>query len=600
MPDSQTINLVDSRHPGYLSGMTDWAKWRLSYNGGDEFREAYLEKFSAREDQLEFNARKAMTPIPKFAGAAINDIRNAIYQRMRDITRKGGSKAYQYAVNGNNLGVDRRGSTMNAFIGVKVLTELLVMGRVGVFVDAPPIPQAATLADSTGVTPYLYKYDIEDILSWTCSKPEEPSEFQAILLRDTVMQYDQAYFLPTVQVQRYRYLRVNEAGRVSLQFYNLQGQPVDQFGQPSGEIELELSRIPFVMLDIGNGLIKDVCQHQIALLNLGSSDVSYALRSNFPFYIEQKDLRAVGAHLKHAATADGTATTGGQGAAETDIKVGATHGRAYDKGMNPPGFINPSAEPLRASLELQDRLKRDIRELVNLAVSALAVRASAESKAMDNQGLEAGLSYIGLLLESAERQLCEHWAAYEERIVSKREVATIKYPDRYSLKTDADRIKEAQDLTKLMNSVPGRRVKRELSKGIVQALLGGKISVDDLEAINQEVDSAHYTNSDPLTIIQAVQAGLVGEKTGSMALGFDEDEYLQARQDHLERVKRIAEAQGLANGDKGAGDPAARGVPDLSVDPGVAGSTEKAASRDNTLRDTTAPRVRGKGRGKLE
>ena len=155
---------------------------------------------------------------------------------------------------------------------------------------------------------------------------------------------------------------------------------------------MELDRIPFVMLDIGSSLIKDVCQHQIALLNLGSSDVSYALRSNFPFYVEQKDLRAVGAHLKHAATADGTATTGGQGAAETDIKVGATHGRAYDKGMNPPGFINPSAEPLRASLELQDRLKRDIRELVNLAVSALAVRASAESKAMDNQGLEAGLS----------------------------------------------------------------------------------------------------------------------------------------------------------------------------------------------------------------
>ena len=125
--------------------------------------------------------------------------------------------------------------------------------------------------------------------------------------------------------------------------------------------------------------------------------------------------------------------------------------------------------------------------------------------------------------------------------------------------------------------------------------MGGKVSVDDLEAINQEVDGANYTNSDPLTIIQAVQAGLVGEKTGSMALGFDDDEYLQARQDHLERVKRIAEAQGLANGGKSASDAAARGVPDLSADPGVAGSTEKAASRDNTLRDTTAPRVRRQG-----
>ena len=102
--------------------------------------EIYLEKFSGREDQLEFNARQQVTPVPRFAGAAINDIRNAIYQRMRDITRKGGSKTYQNAVNGLNLGVDRRGATMNAFVGVKVLTELLVMGRVGVFVDAPLVP----------------------------------------------------------------------------------------------------------------------------------------------------------------------------------------------------------------------------------------------------------------------------------------------------------------------------------------------------------------------------------------------------------------------------------------------------------------------------
>jgi hypothetical protein len=260
MPDSAAINLVDSRHPGYLSGMTDWRKWRLTYDGGDEFREIYLEKFSGREDQAEFNARKAVTPVPRFAGAAINDIRNAIYQRMRDITRKGGSKTYQNAVNGLNLGVDRRGATMNAFVGVKVLTELLVMGRVGVFVDAPLVPPSATLANTGNVAPYLYRYDIEDILSWTCSKPEEPSEFQAVLLRDTVMQFDQSYFLPTVQVQRYRYLWINpDTGKVNLQFYDIQGAPVDQFCQPSGAIELELTRIPFVMLDIGNSLIKDVC-----------------------------------------------------------------------------------------------------------------------------------------------------------------------------------------------------------------------------------------------------------------------------------------------------------------------------------------------------
>jgi len=589
----QTITLVDSRHPGYLSGMTDWEKWRRTYEGGDNFRDMYLERFSNREDSADFTTRKNVTPVPAFAKAAINDIRNAIYQRLRDVVRKGGSDVYQAAVNGNNLGVDHRGSTMNAFLGVKVLTELLVMGRVGVYVDHPFVPADATLAAVRRPSPYLYKYDIEDILSWTCSKPEAPSEFQALLLRDTTTQYDPSNLLPTITVQRYRYLRIDPStGRVHLQFYNLNKEPVDQDGNPGGEIQLELDRIPFVLLDIGGSLIEDVCQQQIALLNLGSSDVNYALRSNFPFYIEQRDLKAKGAHLKIAATADGTATSGGQGAADEDVQIGVTHGRYYDKGMNPPAFINPSAEPLRASLELQDRLKRDIRELVNLAVSSLAVRVSAESKAMDNQGLEAGLSYIGLLLESAERQIAEFWAAYEERKSNKREVATVKYPERYSLKSDADRIKEAQDLQKLMAAVPGRRVKRELAKGIVQALLGGKISMEDLSTINREIDSAHYTNSDPQTIILAAQAGLVGEKTSSIALGFDEEEYLAARNDHAERLKRIAESQGMEGG--GQGDAAARGVPDLSANPN-AGSNEKAASRNTDLRDTTARRVRGRG-----
>jgi hypothetical protein len=56
--------------------------------------------------------------------------------------------------------------------------------------------------------------------------------------------------------------------------------------------------------------------------------VNYALKANFPFYVEQKDQRASGSHLKNAIGEDGTATTGGQAAAESDIKVGVTQGRA--------------------------------------------------------------------------------------------------------------------------------------------------------------------------------------------------------------------------------------------------------------------------------
>src|SRR5271166_7102831 len=108
----------------------------------------YLKKFSKREYDIDFNDRLEMTPIPAFARLAINDVRNSIFQRMRDITRRGGSSSYQSAVAGLNLGVDKRGLNMNAFLGVKVLTDLLIMCRVGVSIDAPALTGEVTMAQA--------------------------------------------------------------------------------------------------------------------------------------------------------------------------------------------------------------------------------------------------------------------------------------------------------------------------------------------------------------------------------------------------------------------------------------------------------------------
>jgi hypothetical protein len=595
MPLTDTpTRIIDSRHPSFFAGVHEWEKWRLTYRGGEEFLYRYLEYFSTRETGPDFQARRALTPIPGFAKTAINEIRNSIFQRMADVVRRGGSEAYQNAIAGLNGGVDRRGATMNSFIGKNLLEELLVMGRCGVFVDMP-IVEGPTLADAQGKRPYLYTYQIEDILSWAATKPEDPNEFQSLLLRDTCISYDHRTMLPLNTLQRYRMLWIDQmTGLVNLQFYDLDGKEIDRDGNPGGgPIELQLTRIPFVMVDIGDSLIKDVCQHQIALLNLGSSDVNYALKSNFPFYTEQRDKRAVGHHLKHAANEDGTATSGGQGASEREMKVGVSQGRYYDMEAERPGFIHPSPEPLRASITLQEKLENDIRKLVMLAVVNIGTRTSAESKQMDNQGLEAGLSFIGLVLEAAERRIADYWSAYEDRVENRRNVATIKYPDRYSLKSDKDRIEEADELSDLIHSVPSRTAKKEIQKVVVTKLLSGHVKVDTLQTIYTEIDEAKFTTSDPDVIINAKEAGLVGEAVASQALGFPEGEHLVAREDHVSRIKRIAETQAAVND---SGDPAARGVDDLSADPANAGKEEKAASRSTDLKDTTKKPVRGKGK----
>jgi hypothetical protein len=594
MAKKKEKKLIDYRLPNYLSTYMDWERWRLTFEGGRKFREEYLKMFSKREDQTEFNERLEITPIPTFASAAITDIRNSVFQRMVDIVRKDGSEGYHNAVAGLDMGVDRRGSSMNAFVGRKVLEELLVMGQVGVFVDAPTVA-GDTLADVGAHRPYLYAYPVERILSYAHTNPEDPSEFSSLLLEDTVTTYSSQNRLPEEEVTRYRHLWIDDNGYVNIQFYDAEGEPIDRDGNPSGPVELQLKRIPFVLLDIGGSLLNDVCEYQIALLNLVSSDVNYALKANFPFYTEQKDKRGVGSHLKNDMNQDGSPTAGGQGSYDKEHKTGTTQGRYYPLGAERPEFIHPSPEPLKASMALQEKMEKDIRRLVNLAVQGLSSRQSAESKSMDNQGLEAGLSYIGLVLEAAERQIAEYWAAFEEVKIESRKIPTIKYPDNYSLKPDSARIDEAKKLSDVITDTPSNQARKELWKTLVEKLLGGKISPATMAKIYKQIDENKFTTANPKVIIDANEAGLVGDQLASVALGFPDKEYLKARDDHMERIARIAAQQGTV--DSASIRPAARGVVDLDDNPN-SGSAEKAASRDTTLQDTTKDRTRGEGKDK--
>lgn len=592
---AQPITITAVRHPHHLFSLPDWNTWRLVWEGGDRFTEAYLRKLSKRESVEDFNQRRDITPVPSFAKAAVTDIKNAVFHRMIDITRRGGSKNYQESVAGFKGGIDRRGSSMNNFIGTQLLPELLSMGKVGVFVDNTPNP-GLTLADAKA-DPYLYLYRVEDILSWECSYPEQESDFQAVLLRDWCISYESTYAgvaLPKGSYERYRMVWIGEDGYVRYQFFDTEGMPITSTGEVytgAEPVKLSLTKIPFVLFDIGDSLLRDISKHQIALLNLVSSDVSYALKANFPFYTEQQDLRAAGSHLKNDVMEDGTSSSGGQKSADKNVKVGTVDGRIYGPEMDRPDFIHPSPEPLLASMKLQEKLENDIRKLVNLAVVSLGnSRASGEARAFDNQGLESGLSFIGMVLEKGERRIADHWAGYEGN--DTRDSIVITYPSQYSLKSTKDRLEEADKLTDLMFSIPGRTVKKELAKDAVASLLGGRVTPEKLTTIFNEIDNASYSTSSPEVIQLAKEQGLACDITLSDALGFDgKDEIPKANEDHAARIARIQESQIADNAEK----PGARGIKDLAPSQ-TQGKEERQAATDTTLSDSSKKPQRGKGK----
>jgi hypothetical protein len=251
----------------------------------------------------------------------------------------------------------------------------------------------------------------------------------------------------------------------------------------------------------------------------------------------------------------GTAQNARQGK-NMGIKIGATSGRRYPMGAERPAFVSPPPENLQVSMEKQEQLKREIRQLVALSLSNIEPKsASADSKKMDMSGLEAGLSYIGLELENGERKIAAIWSEYE----GTNDVATIKYPERYSLQSDAERRAEANELKKLAPTVPSIKFQKAITKEIARITVGHKVTDDQLNEIYTEIDNAKALNTDPDIIRSDVDSGILDRHTAAEVRGYDPSVVDKAEQEHTDRIARIAESQA------GPG-PAARGVPDLDGD----------------------------------
>ena len=570
--------VAEITHPDYPAMLDRWNKYRTVYKGGTEFIDKYLKKLSLRETSRDFDLRKEISYSPSHAKAAIIDIKNAIFQRMVDIARKGGAESYMAAIKGNNGGVDLNGNTMNSFIGTLVLPELISMGKVGIFIDKPPINERITLKESMNYKPYLYIYPTEDIRSWVDG---DDNKLVSVLLRDHIYSYNEFGLIDKI-IESYRLLTKTEDG-ILVRMFDYEGNEL-----PEQTSILELESMPLVIAELSDSLLVDVAYYQIALLNLASSDMNYAVKSNFPFYTEQYNPQSEFTNVRpQTQIVDSTKTGTAAEAAiarTKEITVGAAQGRRYPINTERPGFIHPSSEPLKASMEKQNVLKQEIRQLINLALTNIEIRsASMESKEYDDRSLEAGLSYIGLELEHAERQIAEIWSEYE----GVKDNITIKYPKNYSLRTDEERRKESKELREIQDKIPSITYQKEISKEIATITLGNKISNEMLDKIHEEITTADVIITDPEVIREDHKEGFVSTEYASGLRGYPKGQVAQAKIDHADRAARIALAQSKA---------ASRGVADMDADKDKSASEEKEASRNTDMDSTVQNKQRGEGK----
>ena len=577
--------IQDLCHPNYNEWLIDWRKFRSVWEGGRQFIDTYLAQYSTRENADDFKIRKDITYCPGHARTAVLETKNSIYERFIDLSREGGTQKYKDWVAGLKGGIDGTGITMNKFIGMTCLPELLVTSRVGVFVDAPKT-EAVTLRDSENFMPYAYMYRAEDIRTWA-RKDSNSDLLTAVLLRDSIYTYDDDLGLISGTESRFRLVTKkmdsNDKPYIQVRYYNAKGEEVT-----ADEDTINIPEIPFDFVELDHSILKDVADHQIALLNLASSDLNYCMKANFPFYTEEFDPKTELDTFVNAGDDWSDNKDGSQAKAkESDVKtaeVGPMNGRRYPKGTQRPQFIHPSADPLKASMKKQEEIRTEIRQLVLLSVSSLSPDAIKTDR--DDQGLEAGLSFIGMTLETLERRIARIFALYENP--ENPNVATIKYPTDYRIRSDKDRREEADQLMEIMPKIPSTTYQKEVSKRVADLTMGHWISESDSKTIDSEINTAKIIVTDPKVLLEDLEKGLVSEETASEARLYPKGEIEKARKDHAERIARIQQAQASNKLEN----PAARGVDDLSVDKDEA-VDEKKQSQNADTNDIPKSKTRG-------
>jgi hypothetical protein len=157
-----------------------------------------------------------------------------------------------------------------------------------------------------------------------------------------------------------------------------------------------------------------------------------------------------------------------------------------------------------------------------------------------------------------------------------KEIPTVVYPSKYSLKTEQEEREEADQISELIPVVPSKTYQRQMMRELAIKLLAGKVSKETMDRIENEIEKAPGLTSDATQISQDLLSGIVDKVTAAKLRGYPEDVVEKANKEHIERLKEIQIAQAPGGGTgKALDNPAARGVPEASANPLADAAKEK-------------------------
>ena len=461
MADSKGVKLVKRRHPIYSNMHGKWEFFKDSYNGGEDYNNAHLFQYF-KEGNEEFGERKKRAYRENHSRRVVDLVNSYIFKE--EVKRKSTNKL----VTGFLENYDGKGKTANQFMkGASQWAS--VMGRVYVVMDKKALPedeQTGTQKDNINpnAQPYCYIVYPQDVLDIAF---DDNGKVKWALIKESKRDDDDP-FESSGNVKDV--FRLWMPGQWLL--FNEKGEQTDQG-------ETGLSIVPIAMLDneekdaySGSSLIGDIAYLDRAIFNNWSrldvivndqtfSQLIFPIEGLPSDIVEDEELRkkfltlATNRILLYSAMAQVA-----------------------------PAFISPDASQADFILKMIERQVKQLYSSMGLK-SEIGEEITAESgvaKAYDFDKLNKLLAGKADNCEQCENDLVEifgHWVG------AKNVDCEIDYPDEFDVKTLADEIALAQELTLLDIS---KTFEKEVKKAVALKTLP-KLDEKTMRVILDEIDA---------------------------------------------------------------------------------------------------------------
>jgi hypothetical protein len=266
---------VNAEHSDYTAAKPKWERARDAMAGQDAVHakgELYLPKPEGYDTQ-KYQAYLKRTLFYGATGRTVDGLSGMVFRRPPSIEVPAATDYLEQDV-------DTADTPLTAFCE-KVVDELLQVGRVGLLVDFPPMPNVRTLAEerAVGARPYIKTYCAESIINWKVERMGNRSMLTMVVLLEQAEVAKDEY--TSQRVQQWRVLRlVNRVYSQEL-WQKKQGATVgaaDEFEMVEGYPVFPMlggKPMDFIPFLICGPMGMDVCVAKPPILDLADVNLSH-------------------------------------------------------------------------------------------------------------------------------------------------------------------------------------------------------------------------------------------------------------------------------------------------------------------------------------